>query len=55
MLETSLRQTWEYADRSDPEQAHLIIFDRTPNVPWSEKIWRREESFNGLPITVWGM
>lgn len=54
-LETGLRQTWEYADRSDPEQAHLVIFDRTPDKPWAEKIWRREESYNGLPITVWGM
>ncbi len=54
-LETGLRQTWEYADRSDPEQAHLVIFDRTPDKPWAEKIWRREESYIGLPITVWGM
>jgi hypothetical protein len=54
-LELALRQTWESADRSDPEQAHLVIFDRTPDIPWAEKIWRREESCNGLPITVWGM
>ncbi len=35
--------------------AHLVIFDRTPDKAWDEKIWQRAESFNGKPITVWGM
>ena len=31
-----------------------MIFDRTQGKPWAEKIWRREESYQGMAITVWG-
>ncbi|MFZ1401722.1 MAG: ATP-binding protein, partial [Anaerolineae bacterium] len=48
-------QTWEYADRCGAAEAHLVIFDRTPDKPWEEKIFRREEAIQGRPITVWGM
>lgn len=54
-LAEGLEQTWRYADANAAEEAHLIIFDRTPGKPWSEKIWRRNEHFNTMPITVWGM
>jgi hypothetical protein len=54
-LAEGLEQTWRYADANAAEEAHLIIFDRTPDKPWSEKIWRRTEQFNGMTITVWGM
>jgi hypothetical protein len=50
-----LAQTWEYADRCGAGEAHLVIFDRDPAKPWEEKIFRREESYRGTPITVWGM
>jgi hypothetical protein len=32
----------------------LVIFNRTPEVPWDEKIWQRQEQFGALPIAVWG-
>ena len=54
-LAEGLAQTWEYADRSGAEEAHLVIFDRTPTKPWEERIFRRDESCQGRPITVWGM
>ena len=54
-LAEGLEQTWRYADTNAAEEAHLIIFDRTPDKPWDEKIWQRTETFNGWPITVWGM
>ena len=54
-LAEGLAQTWEYADRSGAEEAHLVIFDRTPTKPWEERIFRRDESYQGRPITVWGM
>ena len=50
-----LRQTWAYLDKTEAAEGHLIIFDRHPERPWSEKIFRRQESFNGQMITVWGM
>lgn len=50
-----LKQTWEYADRCGADEAHLVVFDRTPGKPWEEKIFRREEVYKGWVITVWGM
>ena len=50
-----LAQTWEYADRCGADQAHLVIFDRTPGKPWTEKIFRQEQVYRDLPISVWGM
>jgi hypothetical protein len=53
-LAAGLAQTWGYMDRSNTSDGHLIIFDRNPKTPWSKKIFKRQESYNGLPITVWG-
>jgi hypothetical protein len=54
-LAEGLEQTWRYADTNAAEEAHLIIFDRTPDKPWGERIWRREEAVQGMAITVWGL
>jgi hypothetical protein len=61
-LADGLAQTWEYADRCNADEAHLIIFDRDPAKPWEAKIFRRDETYRGaaeqpveFPITVWGM
>ena len=54
-LQEGLAQTWAYADRCAAEEAHLVIFDRTPGKSWDERLWRRAENLRGLPITVWGM
>jgi hypothetical protein len=53
-LAEGLPQTWDYADHCGAEEAHLIIFDRTPGKSWEEKLFRREEIYRGKPITVWG-
>ena len=50
-----LRQTLGYMDRSAAEAGHLVVFDRTEGRRWEDKIFRREESLDGRPITVWGM
>ena len=49
-----LEQTWAYADTCGADEAHLVIFDRTPDKSWAEKIWVRHEQHRGLTITVWG-
>ena len=59
-LETTLRkgleQTAGYMDGCGAEAGHLVVFDRDPDKPWAEKIWRREEAApDGRTITVWGM
>ncbi len=50
-----LQQTYEYMDRSGTDDGHLIIFDRNPDKSWDEKIFKRDESYQGKQITVWGM
>ncbi|MDZ7759230.1 MAG: AAA-like domain-containing protein [Desulfovermiculus sp.] len=53
-IEDGLRQTWEYLDRCGTDEGHLIVFDRRDGVSWEEKIFQREESYQGRKITVWG-
>ena len=43
------------ADRCGADEAHLVIFDRTPGKAWEEKLFQRAETSQGRPITVWGM
>ena len=52
---SGLEQTWEYMDRCDTVEGHMVIFDRDEEKPWNEKIFRREEVYRGMQITVWGM
>ena len=33
----------------------MVIFDRTPDRPWEQKLFRREPTGAGPPITTWGM
>ena len=44
-----------YMDRLGAAAGHLVVFDRSPERPWEEKIYRREETFGGRTVTVWGM
>jgi len=50
-----LRQTAKYMDKCGADQGHLVIFDRRPGKSWDEKIFRKQEEFNGRKIIVWGM
>ena len=56
MIDAGLKQTWEYMDSvGSVDEGHLIIFDRTQQKSWEERIWHRQEAYNGHPIMVWGM
>ena len=50
-----VEQTRGYMDRCGAEAGHLIVFDRTPDRPWADKIFRRTPPESGVPVTVWGM
>ena len=50
-----LEQTRAYMDRCAAGAGHLVIFDRTAERSWDEKIFRRTETAGGPPVTVWGM
>ena len=50
-----LEQTAAYMDRSGAKAGHLVVFDRSAERSWGEKIYRREAEQDGFPITIWGM
>ena len=54
-ISDGLAQTRAYLDRCGAAEGHLVIFDRTPDRPWEQKLFRREPAVDGPPITVWGM
>jgi len=54
-IREGLPQTVAYMDTWDAEEGHLVVFDRSPNKTWDQKIFRREAHFDGHDITVWGM
>ena len=41
--------------RCGAHEGHLVVFDRTEERSWEEKLFRREEVADGTPNTVWGM
>ena len=50
-----IEQTRACMDRYGAEEGHLVVFDRTRGKSWEEKVFRREETGDGAPVTVWGM
>ena len=49
-------QTRAYVDRCAAEAGHLIVFDRSPQRTWEQKIFRRPPPpGRDTPVTVWGM
>ena len=54
-LREGLEQTRAYMDRCATADGHLVLFDRTEGKSWDDKVYRREETEGGAPVTVWGM
>ncbi|MDM8538459.1 hypothetical protein QUF70_17015, partial [Desulfobacterales bacterium HSG17] len=50
-----LEQTFMYMDKCGTDQGHLVIFDRSEKRTWEEKIFTRQEKYQGKKIKVWGM
>lgn len=55
VIAAGLPQTAQYADQAGADECHLIVFDRTPDRTWDEKIFSRTETHEGRTIGVWGM
>ena len=53
-IREGIEQTLDYMDKCRAESGHLVIFDRDESTPWEDKLYRREESQGGRPVTVWG-
>ena len=54
-LKTGLTQTADYAAQCDAAEAHLLIFNRKPEVSWDDKIWHQSLSQDQRQIAVWGL
>ncbi len=54
-ISEGLEQTTAYMDRCAAEAGHLVIFDRSEERTWREKIFRREDAAGDAVISVWGM
>ena len=54
LIEDGLEQVTSYASQVGADEAHLMVFDRSADKPWDEKIWRRDEQFEERRISVWG-
>jgi len=55
VVDEGLRQTAEYLDRCGTDEGHLVVFDKRAGRTWDEKIFKRDETYNGKRIAVWGM
>ena len=56
VIADGLRQTFEYMDAvGSVDEGHLIIFDRSKNKIWEERIWHQPKEYQGQTIMVWGM
>ena len=54
-LREGLAQTRAYMDRCGAAAGHLVVFDRTANKPWDDKVFRSDRTVGDARITVWGM
>ncbi len=54
-LREGLTQTRAYMDRCAAAEGHLVLFDRREDASWDDKVYRREETEGGVPVSVWGM
>jgi hypothetical protein len=50
----TLGQPW-LAERCGADEAHLLIFTKDTSSPMNKRVFRRDETFQGRSITVWGM
>ncbi len=54
-IEEGLKQTAEYMMTKNATEGHLVIFDKTKDKSWDQKIYQKIEKVGALTIYVWGM
>jgi hypothetical protein len=55
VIAKGLEQTWGYMDKCGAAEGYLLIFDRSANVSWEQKIFRKTGSYKGITISIFGM
>ncbi len=51
----ALKQTAEYADKCNADNANILIFDRRKNIKWEEKCFTEIKQFGKQKIKIWGL
>lgn len=55
-IDEGLQQTADYMDAvGSVDEGHFIIFDRSKEKSWDERIWHKQYECRGTMIMVWGM
>ena len=54
-MREALDQISAYMDACNADEGHLALFDRDPDKPWREKIFRQERQAPAGAIVAWGM
>ncbi|MBF0390849.1 MAG: hypothetical protein HQK71_12185 [Desulfamplus sp.] len=54
-INEGIKQTLSYMDRCNAGDGNLLIFDRTEDKSWEEKIFYKEEKVQGKVIKIYGM
>ena len=54
-IKEGLAQTADYLDRVGADEGNLVVFDRTPDTPWEQKLFVRQERHGEHRIGVWGI
>ena len=54
-LREGLAQTHAYMDRCGATAGHLVVFDRTADKSWDDKVFRSDHTVGDTCVTVWGM
>ncbi|MCB1190342.1 MAG: AAA-like domain-containing protein [Leptospiraceae bacterium] len=54
-IEEGLIQTIEYKDKCGAEEAYLILFEKSQNKTWEEKVFQEDGIHNNYTIPIWGM
>ncbi len=50
-----VEQTARYVDRCEAAAGRLVLFDRSDDRRWEEKLFRRREAAGAVIIEMWGM
>ena len=54
--EKALEQTFNYADKLDSTENHIIIFDRDKiKKEWREKLYEKSIEYKGKNFKIWGI
>ena len=54
-IKKGLEQTYGYMDKCGTKEGYLLIFDRSSKLPWGKKIFKKQRTFKGTLIPVYGM